>query len=588
MRPAEKLVLPICLLMTVSLARGSATDPTDLSEPLASPSPQATQPAPISAEPAAGNAGPDLPKSQTPEYIDRFVKYYLEMYEKHLRSEDWIARSMGVISLTRIDDPRTTARIFQVLRDDKFLAVRVYAWEALHARQDRLSPEDRAKWVQAGFELAKKDALCGDMRLGLLGLVREQGPTARNKEIFRKLFLNTNSMDPCDIRTLWAMGDMLKEWQSPDLVQGLIAALADVNTAYRAEVILQRLDDNVPPSAPLRRLGSLLMWTKTQDAWKAWFQKANLKEVPLDQVKPYKELSDLMPHGEKIKDTAEAAWRQDLELGRFRLDQLDVGFAIDSTGSMGATVRWIQSDVSKIMRAFELISRQPRIGILLYRDYGDEYLVKPIPLSNSSQALTKALKEAGAAGGGDIPEAIYEALSTLVDKQQWSKQEDARKVVILVGDAPPKEDSLEKIETLVKTAADKGFVFYTFKVRTKYERIQKLPNYDPELTTFDKIAQWGKGRSFWVDFEEEQRSSRDLGTASPPSQTAPQRVMFREVLNAAMGHDYLDRLDPFLNVLLQYVNRPVEEQRLSFPPEPVHGGGRPHRPDDPQKQSKGK
>ena len=99
--------------------------------------------------------------------IDQLVEHYLEMYGKHLKSRDWMARAMAVIGLARVDDPRITARLFEVLDGDKLPLVRVYAWEAVHSRLGSLDEEQRGRWVRTGRTLLAKGLLRGDLRVGL-------------------------------------------------------------------------------------------------------------------------------------------------------------------------------------------------------------------------------------------------------------------------------------------------------------------------------------------------------------------------------------------------------------------------------------
>ncbi len=521
------------------------------------------------------------PKAQPEELsrVEKVTRYYLQMYEKHLDSSDWITRTMAVISLARVDEPRFTTRLMKVLTEDKSKTVRVYAWEALHGRLASLTPEQRTEWEKAGLALGDKNALRGDLRLGLVGLMEAGGPTRENKAMFKRLFMNTNSMAPGDIRTLWAMGETLARWKSPNLVKGLINAMGNLDTAYRAELVLRGFRASVPNSTWSRDLGSQRMWAQTQKKWADWFVKAHLVETPPDKCGRYMGRSRFFDAGEKITNPNDPKWKADLELGKFRISQLDVGFAVDSTGSMENTIRWIQRDVGKMLRAFSMISREPQIGITLYRDKGDEYVVRNIPLSSSAKKLTAALSAATAKGGDDIPEAVYTALISLIKKQRWSKSESAKKVIVLIGDAPPHQKTMGQIEKLVTKSVENGFVFYCVKVRTAYTNHHgKRKNYDRSLSTFDKIAEWGKGKSMWVKFLSD-AVSKDA-TARPISDNAAQRVILQEVLKEALPKGYQNRVNVFVNVLLEYVDVPLKEKRQPFgPPEP--------KQDDPNKRNGG-
>ncbi|KKL83742.1 hypothetical protein LCGC14_1971710, partial [marine sediment metagenome] len=278
---------------------------------------------------------------------------------------------------------------------------------------------------------------------------------------------------------------------------------------------------------------------------------------------------------------ADPKWRKDLELGKFKLNQLDVGFAIDSTGSMGPCVQWIRDNVVRMMRGFELISREPRIGVTLYRDYGDRYLVQPIPLSDKAEVLEAVLRRATARGGGDIPEAVYAGLLSLAKTYRWSSAPTAKKIIVLMGDAPPHKKELAKIDRLIATGVNKGFIFYAVKIKSRYGG--KRPNYDKPLTSFDQIARKGGGKSFWIDFYDKRWQTYRRGVAVPRDPESPGRVIFREVLKAAMAKGYEDRVNAFVNVLEQYIERPRPEERKPIPPwRPHRPGGRPTRYRDPQ------
>ena len=234
-----------------------------------------------------------------------------------------------------------------------------------------------------------------------------------------------------------------------------------------------------------------------------------------------------------------------------------------------------------MMRAFEMISREPRIGVTLYRDHGDEYVTMNIPLTSNAKSLAKALGPHQPKGGGDVPEAAYEALKAMIKKQKWSPSKTAKKVVLLISDAPPQQKTLGEIEQFVKEAVDDRFLVHGIKVRTsKYvERRLNLPNYDKEMKTFDDIARWGNGGSVWVQFWTQSSSGRWQGTAQPAGNTLAERVIFRAILKSVLEEGYRDRVDPFINVLLEYVEEPFEEKRVPFEKAgPSRPGGPPSNP----------
>ncbi len=521
-----------------------------------------------------------LKRSQRPDIIARFLQYKLDLYGRHIKSKDWIARVMGVISLAKIDHPETTETIIKVMRSDRMPLVRIYAWEALHSRLDRLTRPQQDEWVKTGKDLFRRRELQGDLKLGLVDIMEAAGPTRENKAFFMKMFNACSASHGGDIRTLQALGDLLSKWRSADLAKWLLRRMRHLDTAWRSEIVLGRLDSSIPNSQTLFKRSTTEMWRTTYGRWRKWLGEADLKEIePPDKV-VYKAKARFLPRGEKITDTKAPKWRKDLELGEFRLNYLDVGFAVDATGSMGSTLRWIERDLSRMMRTFAFISRYPRIGISLYRDRGEQYLVRTFPLSGDAAKLSRAMKAQNAVGGGDIPEAVLAALNSLIRKN-WSEGAKSKRVIVLLGDAPPHQNTMERIEKLVTDAAKKGFVFFTFKVKTYGSTITKGPNWDPELASFDKIAAWGGGNSHRIWFPKDAGNNRWYMVPRAPNESfPPDRLIFREILRAAMPQGFGDRIDPFISVLLEYVDRSVPEKRAPFA---AYRSSGPHKPRDPQK-----
>jgi len=537
--------------------------------------------------------------------IERLIEHHLEMYEKHLESRDWMARAMAVIGLARIDDPRMTARLFQVLDEDEQPVVRTYAWEGLHARYTSLTADERARWVTAGRKLLAGGHLRGDLRVGLVRAIIPEGPTDTNRALVRELFAKTNAMDSSDIRTLDAMRDALYHWHDRDLCRDLIGAMNSLDNVFRAEHVLGyikwRPDKTADDFAPE---GSTALLRAVQPMWQKAFEAAEADAWESRPAKPYEGDSLVLPKAETIEDPSDRKWRHDLELTRFRLDHLDVSLLVDSTGSMTPVVRWVQRDVAKLMRAFYLISKEPRLAIIFYRDHGDEYVVKPFPFTGNADVLARAVRRIEAKGGGDQPEAVFEALATALTKQKWSSGHYARRIVVLVGDAPAHAETRPDIEKLVTAAAKQQFRFFCLKVRSKYTA--------GLLEDFDTIAEWGNGESIWAEFVADpfpdieyphlvakgnrpttarswQATQALTGTARPTPPDAPCRQLLREIVRTAIPEVYRVKTEPFVNTLLEYLEPYVPEKRPAFgPASPIRRDHtKHHKPDvpfDPQKR----
>lgn len=503
--------------------------------------------------------------------------HYLDLHTRHLQASEWMGRAMAVIGLAALDEPRAVEKLLDVAARDASPAVRAFAWEALHAHAPSLTAAQRRLWLQAGRQLEQKDALRGDLRATLLRLAADEGPTRANRALFARLFANTSTQYPSDFRTLEALRQTLAAWQDPVLAGQLVGAMKDLHAAYRAEYVLGGLATGVAPASGDWRLGSAVMWQRARARYAAWLDRAGLK-ARMTGLPPYRGRSELLGAPERVTDGGERKWLRKLELPRFQLEQIDVVFVVDSTGSMATAIYWLRQEIIKMMRACGMISRRPRIGVVFYRDHGEEYVVKPIPLTSNAEALFQAVGRETAAGGGDPPEAVYEGLATAILKQKWSSGLRTHRAVVLLGDAPPHEESMPKIQKLMEAAVGRGIGVTCIKALTSAG--------GTDAGAFDRIAEWAGGRSVWVRFSEggaaALRGGDDVLTIAirhpqapvdaagslstlAPSDKLPNRLV-QQVLAASVPPEYQDRVTPFVHVLMECVAAPVPEKHSPFAP----------------------
>ncbi len=121
---------------------------------------------------------------------------------------------------------------------------------------------------------------------------------------------------------------------------------------------------------------------------------------------------------------------------------VEVAFVLDTTGSMGGLLEGAKRKIWSI--ATSVVDTNPdadiRIGLVAYRDIGDEYVTRMFDLTTDIQDIYANLLELKARGGGDWPESVNEALDVAVNKLHWTKGSDTKRIVFLVGDAPPHMD----------------------------------------------------------------------------------------------------------------------------------------------------
>jgi hypothetical protein len=116
--------------------------------------------------------------------------------------------------------------------------------------------------------------------------------------------------------------------------------------------------------------------------------------------------------------------------------RLDVALVIDTTGSMGDEIRYLQSEVDAL--AGGLARRFPsldvRWSLVVYRDEGDDYVVRPFDFVADLGSFRRSLGAQSADGGGDYPEAPDQALRATTDLS-WRDGATAR-VLFWLADAP--------------------------------------------------------------------------------------------------------------------------------------------------------
>ena len=147
--------------------------------------------------------------------------------------------------------------------------------------------------------------------------------------------------------------------------------------------------------------------------------------------------------------------------------RIEVCFVLDTTGSMGGLLEGAKQKIWSI--ANEMISAQPtpelKLGLIGYRDRGDDYVVKSFSLTDDIDAIYGHLREFQAGGGGDAPESVNEALAEAIHKMPWSSDKKVLKIIFLVGDAPPHMDypNGPKYPDLCREAAKKDLIINTIQ-----------------------------------------------------------------------------------------------------------------------------
>ena len=177
-------------------------------------------------------------------------------------------------------------------------------------------------------------------------------------------------------------------------------------------------------------------------------------------------------------------------LSNLRRNGLDIVIAFDSTSSMGGEINVVKAQIERIAKTMLKLVPKARISLCTYRDRGDAYVVRGIPLTNEVDRLRAFLYEVRAGGGGDAPEAVDAGLDWAIVNNDFRTR--ARKVILIFGDAPPHRSKLAPCLRMASDFAQTDGVVSTVTCRRR-----------SIMTEFREIAAVGGGEAFMTTDEKQ-------------------------------------------------------------------------------------
>ncbi|HKG60768.1 MAG TPA: vWA domain-containing protein [Pyrinomonadaceae bacterium] len=146
---------------------------------------------------------------------------------------------------------------------------------------------------------------------------------------------------------------------------------------------------------------------------------------------------------------------------------MEMVFVLDTTGSMGGLLTGakerIWGIVNEVMQTSSASS--VKVGLVAYRDRGDQYVTRVLPLTEDLDKVYSTLMDYEAGGGGDEPENVRRALVEGVSQAGWSRPSPGQaQILFLVGDAPP-QDYVDEPEpfTTADLAVKQGIIVNTIQ-----------------------------------------------------------------------------------------------------------------------------
>ncbi len=171
---------------------------------------------------------------------------------------------------------------------------------------------------------------------------------------------------------------------------------------------------------------------------------------------------------------------------------MEMVFVLDTTGSMGGLLSGAKQRIWGIVNEVMQTSSRPsvRVGLVAYRDRGDQYITQVLPLTEDLDRVYSTLMDYKAEGGGDEEEDVRRALADGVIRAGWSQpSSNLAQILFLVGDAPPHDyanepDPLKTAGLAVK----QGIIVNTIQCGAS----------DTTKQVWKAIAERGQGQYFMI------------------------------------------------------------------------------------------
>ncbi|HYP98516.1 MAG TPA: VWA domain-containing protein [Polyangiaceae bacterium] len=169
------------------------------------------------------------------------------------------------------------------------------------------------------------------------------------------------------------------------------------------------------------------------------------------------DLPGLTPITEDELNTAHELWVQ----APAPKQTLDVSLIIDTTGSMGDEITYLQAEFQTLSKTIAMNhpDAQQRWALVLYKDVGDSYVTQQFDFTTDAAKFSSKLGTVHADGGGDFPEAPDQAFAA-ARQLAWSSQGSTAKLAFWVADAPHHTDKAAAMADGIRGMSNLGVHVY--------------------------------------------------------------------------------------------------------------------------------
>ena len=131
-------------------------------------------------------------------------------------------------------------------------------------------------------------------------------------------------------------------------------------------------------------------------------------------------------------------------IGELRRKGLDIVLVIDDTGSMDLIINDVRDRMDELVMAIHRLVPIARIGIVVFGGRSERVDIEPLTISSHRlQTFLSGIAAKGHGSQGDV----YSACVTAVNQMNWKPY--AKKVIVLVGDSPPRFEDYGPLLSLI-------------------------------------------------------------------------------------------------------------------------------------------
>jgi hypothetical protein len=160
-------------------------------------------------------------------------------------------------------------------------------------------------------------------------------------------------------------------------------------------------------------------------------------------------------------------------LNDIREPEVDLALCLDATASMQPYADFVRKDLAPLLKDFVKGHALSRFAFVEYRDYFEEFIYRVTQFTDDFGMLQRSLDRYRPTAGGDVPEAVDEALYGALNELKWQSK---TRLLILVGDAPPHPLPQGKIthEMVTALAADRQVSIVPIVLPTDSAKVETI------------------------------------------------------------------------------------------------------------------